>query len=98
MKVEIPKIQKYIFCCDVSLIAFLLYRPMTQAQPLLLSKSRDDGSASPLARRRVSAIELRRLLSDGAELALLDVRDGGQFSAGHIFAAVSLPLNRMEWL
>ncbi|MCW5284744.1 thiosulfate sulfurtransferase [Verminephrobacter eiseniae] len=98
MKVEIPKIQKYLFCCDVSLIAFLLYRPMTQAQPLLLSKSRDDGSASPLARRRVSAIELQRLLSDGAELALLDVRDGGQFSAGHIFAAVSLPLNRMEWL
>ncbi|MDN8617494.1 rhodanese-like domain-containing protein [Variovorax ginsengisoli] len=29
---------------------------------------------------------------------MLDVRDGGVFSAGHIFAAASMPLNRLEFL
>lgn len=46
----------------------------------------------------VNATQLQAMLADGAELALLDVRDGGVFSAGHIFAAASMPLNRLEFL
>lgn len=46
----------------------------------------------------LSPQQLRDWLSDGGELALLDVRDGGIFSAGHIFFAVSMPLNHMEAL
>ena len=46
----------------------------------------------------LSAHQLQAWLTDGAELALLDVRDEGIFSAGHIFFAASTPLNRMEYL
>ncbi len=46
----------------------------------------------------VSPQQLQAWLADGGELALLDVRDGGVFSAGHIFFAVSMPLSRMEYL
>lgn len=46
----------------------------------------------------VNATQLQAMLADGAELALLDVRDGGVFSAGHIFSAASMPLNRLEFL
>lgn len=42
--------------------------------------------------------QLQSQLADGAELALLDVRDEGTFSAGHIFFAASMPLNRMEYM
>jgi len=46
----------------------------------------------------VTAAQLQRMLGDGQELALLDVRDGGVYSAGHIFWAASMPLARMEYL
>ena len=46
----------------------------------------------------LSPQQLQSWLADGAELALLDVRDEGIFSAGHIFFAASMPLNRMEYL
>jgi rhodanese-related sulfurtransferase len=39
---------------------------------------------------------LRALLADGAELALLDVREEGVFSKAHLLTAASLPLSRLE--
>ena len=39
---------------------------------------------------------LRDILADGRELALLDVREEGAFSAGHLLTAVCLPLSRLE--
>jgi rhodanese-related sulfurtransferase/predicted metal-dependent enzyme (double-stranded beta helix superfamily) len=45
---------------------------------------------------RVTASELREMLGDGAELALLDVREEGVFAKGHLLTAASLPLSRLE--
>ena len=39
---------------------------------------------------------LKAWLSDGRELALLDVREHGQFGEGHPFFAVPLPYSRFE--
>jgi rhodanese-related sulfurtransferase/predicted metal-dependent enzyme (double-stranded beta helix superfamily) len=44
----------------------------------------------------VTAPGLRAMLGDGAELALLDVREEGVFSKGHLLTAASLPLSRLE--
>lgn len=44
----------------------------------------------------VSAAELKKMLKDGGELALLDVREEGAFAAAHLFHAVPLPLSRIE--
>jgi rhodanese-related sulfurtransferase len=49
-------------------------------------------SFSPL----VTAAELRAMLGDGEELALLDVREEGVFAKGHLLTAASLPLSRLE--
>jgi len=40
--------------------------------------------------------QLKSLLADGAELALLDVREQGLYSRAHLFHAVSLPLSWLE--
>ncbi len=45
---------------------------------------------------RVEAAALKAWLSDGRELALLDLREPGQFGAGHPFFAVPLPYSRFE--
>jgi rhodanese-related sulfurtransferase len=45
---------------------------------------------------RVDAGELKTWLSDGAEIALLDVREHGQYGERHLFFAVSLPYSRFE--
>jgi len=42
------------------------------------------------------AAELKAMLSDGEELALLDVREEGVFAEGHLLFAASLPLSRLE--
>jgi rhodanese-related sulfurtransferase len=48
---------------------------------------------------RVSPQEVRAMLRDGGEVALLDVREEGVFSEeGHPFFANSLPLSRLELL
>jgi rhodanese-related sulfurtransferase len=39
---------------------------------------------------------LKNWLSDGAEIALFDVREHGQYGAGHLFFAVPLPYSRFE--
>lgn len=45
---------------------------------------------------RVNASTVKRMIGDGEELALLDVREEGQFATGHLLWAASLPLSRLE--
>jgi len=40
--------------------------------------------------------QLRELLGDGRELAVLDVREEGVFAAGHLLTAACVPLSRLE--
>jgi rhodanese-related sulfurtransferase len=47
---------------------------------------------------RIDVDTLRAWLGDGQELALLDVRDGGPFSRGHLLLATNVPLARLELL
>ena len=44
----------------------------------------------------IDAATLKQWLQDGAELALLDVREAGQFGEGHLFFATSVPYSRLE--
>lgn len=44
----------------------------------------------------VDAKTLKQWLSDGGEIAFLDVREAGQFAEGHAFFAVPLPYSRLE--
>ena len=48
--------------------------------------------------RTVSPAELKARLGDGGEIALLDVREEGSFSARHLLLATCLPLSRLELL
>jgi rhodanese-related sulfurtransferase len=45
----------------------------------------------------IDAHTLKSWLSDGAEIALLDVREAGQFGEAHPFFAVPLPYSRFEF-
>jgi rhodanese-related sulfurtransferase len=45
---------------------------------------------------RIDAPRLKAALSDGREIALLDVREPGQFGEGHLFFAVPLAYSRFE--
>ena len=44
----------------------------------------------------VSAAELKTMLHDGAEIALFDVREAGQFGESHLLFATPLPFSRLE--
>lgn len=44
----------------------------------------------------VSPRQLKAILHDGDEIALLDVREAGQFGESHLLFAVSLPYSRLE--
>jgi rhodanese-related sulfurtransferase len=44
----------------------------------------------------IDAATLKAWLSDGGEIALLDVREAGQFGEGHLFFAAPLPYSRFE--
>ncbi|MCC7273814.1 MAG: sulfurtransferase [Alphaproteobacteria bacterium] len=44
----------------------------------------------------VPPAELKAMLRDGEELALIDVREEGPFSEGHLFLAASVPLSKLE--
>jgi len=44
----------------------------------------------------ITAPTLRQWLSDGDEIALLDVREAGEFGEGHPFFAIPLPYSRLE--
>ena len=45
---------------------------------------------------RIGAPALRAMLLDGAELALIDVREERIFSESHLLFARSVPLSRIE--
>ncbi len=49
-------------------------------------------------RKLVSPQELKAMLSDGDELALMDVREEGVHSASHLLYASPMPLSRLELL
>jgi rhodanese-related sulfurtransferase len=44
----------------------------------------------------VSAPALKAMIHDGGELALLDVREAGEFGSSHLLFAISLPYSRLE--
>jgi len=44
----------------------------------------------------IDAGTLQQWLQDGAELALLDVREAGQFGEGHLFFAAPVPYSQLE--
>jgi rhodanese-related sulfurtransferase len=44
----------------------------------------------------VAARQLKKLLHDGGEIALLDVREAGQFGESHLLFATPLPYSRLE--
>jgi hypothetical protein len=44
----------------------------------------------------IDAPTLKAWLSDGREIALFDVREHGQYGAGHPFFSVPLPYSRFE--
>ncbi len=46
--------------------------------------------------RRLDPATLRGWIQDGAELAILDAREEGEFGTGHLFWAVPCPLSRAE--
>ena len=48
----------------------------------------------PLERQRPEAV--KPLLTDGGEIAFLDVREVGQYGEGHPFFAVNIPYSRLE--
>ena len=49
-----------------------------------------------MSAQRVSARELKAMLHDRGELALLDVREAGQFGESHLLFATPLPYSRLE--
>jgi rhodanese-related sulfurtransferase len=49
-----------------------------------------------MAHRKVGAQDVRAMLLDGAELALIDVREERIFSESHMLFARSVPLSRLE--
>jgi rhodanese-related sulfurtransferase/predicted metal-dependent enzyme (double-stranded beta helix superfamily) len=44
----------------------------------------------------IGPVELRAMLADGGELALVDVREEGAFAKGHLLTASNAPLSRLE--
>jgi rhodanese-related sulfurtransferase len=46
--------------------------------------------------KRVSATNLKTMLHDGTEFALLDVREAGQFGESHVLFATPCPYSRLE--
>jgi rhodanese-related sulfurtransferase len=50
----------------------------------------------PRRAKTVNAAALRAMIVDGAELALLDVREQGVFGRGHLLFASCVPLSRLE--
>jgi rhodanese-related sulfurtransferase/predicted metal-dependent enzyme (double-stranded beta helix superfamily) len=47
---------------------------------------------------RITPAELKSLIADGGELAILDPREEGVFAKNHLFLAASCPLSRLEML
>jgi hypothetical protein len=49
-----------------------------------------------LSTKTVTAAQLKTMLHDGGEIALLDVREAGQFGESHLLFATPLPYSRLE--
>ena len=47
---------------------------------------------------RITPAELKAMIADGAELAILDPREEGVFTKSHLFLAASCPLSNLELL
>lgn len=45
---------------------------------------------------QITVTTLERRLEEGQTLAILDVREQGEYGAGHLFLAVSLPYSQLE--
>jgi rhodanese-related sulfurtransferase/predicted metal-dependent enzyme (double-stranded beta helix superfamily) len=54
------------------------------------------GAPPNIACPLLPASELKAMLGDGEELALLDLREEGIFAEGHLLRAAALPLSRLE--
>jgi len=50
----------------------------------------------PPTANRLSPKQLKEWLHDGQEIALLDIREHGQYGEAHLFYAVNLPYSRLE--
>ncbi len=48
------------------------------------------------AATRISPADLKKMIADGRELAILDPREEGVYSKNHLFLAASCPLSRLE--
>ncbi|HET9662668.1 MAG TPA: rhodanese-like domain-containing protein, partial [Burkholderiales bacterium] len=46
--------------------------------------------------KRLSPLAVQAMLHDGVEMALLDVREAGQFGESHLLFATPLPYSRLE--
>lgn len=46
--------------------------------------------------KTIAPVQLKSMLHDGAEIALLDVRETGQFGESHLLFATPLPYSRLE--
>ena len=57
-----------------------------------------DIATQPVRRALIGPRDLKAALHDGAEIALLDVRETGVFARGHLLFAASAPLWRLELL
>ena len=58
--------------------------------------ARPQSFSSPVATKKLDAQQLRAMLADGGELALIDVREELIFSQNHLLLARSVPLSRFE--
>ena len=47
---------------------------------------------------KISPQSLKSMLHDGAEIAVLDAREEGEFATSHLLMAASVPLSRLELL
>jgi rhodanese-related sulfurtransferase/predicted metal-dependent enzyme (double-stranded beta helix superfamily) len=54
------------------------------------------GAPPAIAAPLLPPAELKAMLGDGEELAILDLREEGVFAEGHLLFAASLPLSRLE--
>ena len=46
--------------------------------------------------KKIAPATLKAMLADGGEIALLDVREAGQFGESHLLFATPLPYSRLE--
>ena len=53
-------------------------------------------STETIVRASIDSTELRERIIAGGEFALIDVRESGSFSHGHVLTACNLPLSRLE--